>query len=139
MSARPISPFVSSLQKKVATEGSDELMMVDTRKAVLSGGFTVHKDLSWQSPQRKILIFLSRTVDDTFCERKILVDTVLPLLREKGQTLGVEVDLLEVRSQGQEFDSVDSHLWKDSKESIDRCIANSLGIVYVSLLANRYK
>ena len=94
--------------------------------------------LSWAPPKRTILIFVSSTFTDTHEERNILLEKVLPLLRDHTRPHGLDILLLDLRSGITDENTVDHLTWLGCQTELRRCFHGSAGLFFLSLQGDKY-
>lgn len=110
------------------------------RKEVLKGGvyssqFPI-KD--WKRITGRLITFVSSTFTDTHRERDFLMKKLLPKLSQLGNSLNLEVSLVDMRWGVSDENTSDHLTWLTCEEEIERCYEQSMGLFFLSLQSQKY-
>jgi hypothetical protein len=110
------------------------------RSSVLKGCFvdTRYEAVIWKSPHLKLLIFFSSTFTDTLLERDLLMNEILPRLRERAIPLNIDVTFVDMRWGVRDENTLDHRTWIECSRELERCREESLGLFFVSLQSEKY-
>jgi hypothetical protein len=75
---------------------------------------------------------------DSRCERNILLDNILPALREMGLAYDIEVTFVDMRWGISDDHTIDHKTWDECRREIERCKENSSGLFFISLQSDKY-
>jgi Domain of unknown function (DUF4062) len=89
-------------------------------------------------PKREIKVFVSSTFTDTHDERNIILNEILPFLRELARQHNVVITIFDMRSGITDGSSLDHSTWDNCKYELQRCFRESAGLVFLSLQADKY-
>jgi hypothetical protein len=131
------SKVVSTLRARVQGLAIDAGTIVELRKSVMAGAFTVLPSSAlWKAPMWKLAIYVSCIDTDCYKERDILAQ-LWPLKRATFADHGVDIEIVDMRS-GFRFDGEwDLELWKYRRNEIDRCREQSIGLCFLTLQSNK--
>eukprot|EP01038_Epipyxis_sp_PR26KG_P012111 gene12111-16216_t len=93
---------------------------------------------TWQSPIWKLQVFVSSTFTDTMNERNILLDEILPVLKERGRMFGIEVVFIDMRYGVRDENTADHLTWISCYKELMECKKESSGIFFLSLQSIKY-
>lgn len=85
-----------------------------------------------------MIIFVSSTFTDTFHERNILHEELLPQLQEKAILEDVQLNFYDMRFGIKDESSLDHMTWTICKEAIQECFEESDGMFFLSLQGDKY-
>jgi Domain of unknown function (DUF4062) len=108
---------------------------VEIRLEALRGDFGFN---AFTAPKRELKVFVSSTFTDTHEERNIMLNGLLPLLRELARSRGIAVFLFDMRSGFPDTNTLDHHTWENCYRELRRCYDESGGIFFLSLQADKY-
>ena len=94
--------------------------------------------LSYHSHVSISLFFALISIIDTRCERNILLDHILPKLRQQGFPYDIEVTFVDMRWGISDDHTVDHKTWDECRREIGRCRDNSSGLFFISLQSDKY-
>lgn len=92
----------------------------------------------WGNHIFKLSVFVSSTFTDTVIERNILMNEVLPSLREIGKQHGVEVVFVDMRFGVKDKITLNHLTWDVCRCELQRCNNESFGIFFLSLQSEKY-
>lgn len=112
----------------------------ETLKSILRGTFSErdHGILLGYRPKKKLFIFVSSTFTDTYRERSILHEQMLPLLQDKARRHDVQVLFYDMRFGIKDESSKNHSIWKTCQAAIKECHEESDGMFFVSLQGEKY-
>lgn len=117
---------------------TSEFEALQFRKQILKDFFTDGDPLIWDSPSRQLIVFGSSTFTDTVPERNLLIEKILPQIREKSRPLGIEVSLVDMRWGVRDENTDDHQTWVACCSEIQRCRKSSGGLFFMSLQSEKY-
>eukprot|EP01031_Cornospumella_fuschlensis_P028059 gene28059-33878_t len=108
--------------------------------SILRGNFSERNYgiLSKYRPKKKLYIFVSSTFTDTYRERSILHEQMLPLLQDKAGRHDVQVLFYDMRFGIKDESSKNHSIWKTCQAAIKECHEESDGLFFVSLQGEKY-
>ncbi len=89
-------------------------------------------------PKRKLIIFVSSTFTDTYKERNVLQEQILPELRKLGSQQDIQVLFYDMRFGVKDESTLDHTTWQCCQDSIRECQEESAGLFFMSLQGNKY-
>ena len=109
------------------------------RMTVLSGGFRVavsgkHSN-EWRAKERLILVFVSSTFTDTYEERNLLSQSIIPEVQRRFPQ--VVIKIVDMRWGVRDENTLDHKTWLVCLQELQRCIELSTGIFFMSLQSNK--
>ena len=75
----------------------------------------------FKTPSTKLVVFVSSTFTDTVKERNLLLEKILPDLRERGRAMSVEVVFVDMRWGVRDENTLDHQTWIACRREILRC------------------
>eukprot|EP01038_Epipyxis_sp_PR26KG_P009821 gene9821-13214_t len=120
--------------RKVSTNAS----LSAARISALKGGCFASSDKTWYAPSWKLQVFVSSTFTDTMNERNILLDQILPELRELGRSEGIEVVFIDMRYGVRDSNTADHLTWIACYNELMKCKEESNGLYFLSLQSYKY-
>jgi hypothetical protein len=103
--------------------------------AAISGNMD---QMGFPGSKRIVRFFLSSTFDDTFFERNLLLEDVLPYLKECARNRGLEVALSEMRFGIRDKASSDNKTSEICMDELQYCQEVSAGINYILISGDKY-
>jgi len=89
-------------------------------------------------PSSKLAVFASSTFTDTVKERNLLLEKILPDLRERGRAMGIEVIFVDMRWGVRDENTLDHQTWIACRRELLRCYNESGGLFFLSLQSDKY-
>jgi len=104
-------------------------VITEARIRLINGGSLDEDTVSsmdvWAAPRFRLSVFLSSTFTDTHRERAVLMEKVLPRLREKAKPHNVDVTFVDMRWGVQDENTLEHLKWDACKREIHRCYNES--------------
>ncbi len=102
------------------------------------GNFSISGD-EWVPPRGKMVVFVSSTFTDTQGERNALKDVILAQLEAvvKLSGLSIEICFVDMRWGIVDQSTLDHRTWIECSRELERCRAESAGIFFLSLQAEK--
>jgi hypothetical protein len=108
-------------------------------ESILRGNFlSFDKIKTWVPLRSKLLVFVSSTFTDTSRERNVLLVSILPDLRARGNKFGIDVTMVDMRWGVRDENTIDHRTWDECVRELDRCYSDSAGLFFLSLQADKY-
>ena len=85
-----------------------------------------------------MMAFVSSTFTDTHAERNILLENVLPDLRDIARPYGIEINFVDMRWGVRNENTLDHMTWIACRRELERCRNESVGIFFLSLQSMKY-
>lgn len=109
------------------------------RLNILLGNFSSSSLSLWRPPRSKLLVFVSSTFTDTHDERNIILEKILPQLRQRGKETGIEVTfIIDMRWGVRDENTLDHMTWISCERELIRCYEESAGLFFLSLQSEKY-
>lgn len=118
------------------------------RKRIIQGDFMngslslkgnyITTNENWKFKQWQMLVFLSSTFTDTRLERNILLDDILPELRDEAIRSGIEVTFVDMRWGIRDEHTLKHKTWVECRKELQRCKDESCGLFFLSLQSQKY-
>lgn len=141
----PTSNLIPKLPPKLRASvvESTNTYVTAIRQSVLRGGFFTNVSYGatrecWFAPDWKLNIFVSSTFTDTIEERNILIDEILPVIRNQGAPHQIAVVFVDMRWGVRDENTIDHRTWLECSREIQRCQNESIGISLLSLQSDKY-
>lgn len=110
----------------------------DVRSEVLKGNISTFDKGQWMPPHSNLLLFVSSTFTDTYRERNILLEKILPSMRESAKQHFIDVVFFDMRWGIRDEVTLDHKTWAECQREIDRCRKESSGLCFLSLQSEKY-
>lgn len=110
------------------------------RRRVLNGNIaelSAFSDTLWYCPKKKLKVFVSSTFTDTHMERNLILDVILPFLREKASRMSIEVVILDMRWGIRNSATLGHRTWTECCNGILSCFQASGGLFFLSLQSHK--
>ena len=118
---------------------NSELYQLASRLNVLRGDWAKENVHVWEPPRRKLVLYISSSLRDTYVERQLLQEKILPELRQSARVYGIDVSIVDGNIGMREgLDQHDPHAWLNCRRELERCRAESGSLLFLSLLGNDY-
>ena len=88
-------------------------------------------------PKKKLSFFVSSTFTDTHFERNEIMKVIVARLRELGSLHGIEVMAVDLRYGIPDEATLMHTTWEDCSRELERCRAESGGVFFISLQAEK--
>lgn len=92
----------------------------------------------WKFKQWQMLVFISSTFTDTRLERNILLDDILPELRDEAIQHDIEVTFVDMRWGIRDEHTLKHRTWLECQKELKRCKDESCGLFFLSLQSQKY-
>jgi hypothetical protein len=92
----------------------------------------------WQPPTFKLSVFFSSTFTDTKRERRVIMESILPELSQRGRKEGVQCVFTDMRWGVVDQNTLDQDTWEVCDREIRRSERESCDIFFVSLQSEKY-
>ena len=89
-------------------------------------------------PKKKLILFVSSTFTDTFKERNVLQEKILPELQRLGTKNNLTVLFYDMRFGIKDESSLDHTTWHCCQDAIMECCHESDGVFFLSLQGDKY-
>ena len=89
-------------------------------------------------PKFNFRIFVSSTFTDTHAERNVLLEKVVPTMRELAGRHGMEFTAIDMRYGVRDENTDDHKTWIACRQELDKCFEKSCGIFFLSLQGGKY-
>jgi hypothetical protein len=123
-------------------------MCLALRKRVIQGDFMngsfdskgnyITTSAKWGFKQWQMLVFLSSTFTDTRLERNILLNDILPELRDEAIQSDIEVTFVDMRWGIRDEHTLKHQTWAECQKELQRCRDESCGLFFLSLQSEKY-
>jgi hypothetical protein len=114
-----------------------DLRVKSNRVDVLKGNFTSHAESDWKYPKSNMMVFVSSPFTDTKVERAVLMNDVLPALREMCQINNIEITLVDMRWGVRDENTADHSTWIECQRAIRMCRDQSCGLFFLSIQGDK--
>ena len=117
-----------------------DVIIRDDRKNVITSGRFVDTNYPveyWKSPSLKLTVFVSSTFTDTNLERDIIINQILPKLKEKAVRYHIDVTIVDMRWGVKDDNTIDHRTWIECSREIERCREESLSLFFISLQSDK--
>jgi WD40 repeat protein len=107
---------------------------------VLSGTVNgkVYGSLQKIVPKNKLTVFVSSTFTDTWRERNLLHEEILPKLQTEASKDDIQVILYDMRFGVKDENTKDHLTWEICRDAIKKCYEESDGLFFLSLQSEKY-
>ena len=86
----------------------------------------------------QLRIFVSSTFTDTHFERNVILDEIVPKLKEIAAPYGIEIVFVDMRYGVRDENTLDHMTWLACKSELQQCMELSNGIFFLSLQGDKY-
>ena len=116
-------------------------LALQQRRALLRGGFPsecfLSKNRIWRTPLWCLRVFVSSTFTDTHVERNILMNEILPDLRQRASGFDTEVTFVDMRWGVRDENTLDHMTWVACSKMLESCRETSCGLFFLSLQSEK--
>jgi WD40 repeat protein len=111
-----------------------------TIKHVLCGTVSeqIYASLQKIVPKNKLTVFVSSTFTDTWRERNLLHEEILPKLQTEASKDDIQVVLYDMRFGVKDENTKDHLTWEICRDAIKKCYDESDGLFFLSLQSEKY-
>jgi hypothetical protein len=121
------------------TEREQQRDFVDVvRESLLRGNVKNIPMVRKFSPKRQLRIFVSSTFTDTYIERNILHESILPQLQKEFKEHSIQIIFSDLRFGIKDQNTVDHLTWISCAKELVNCYESSDGLFFLSLQSEKY-
>ena len=138
----------SSSSRRTFTNTNRDPQCLELRNRAIQGDFMngsfdskgkyITTNAKWKFKQWQMLVFLSSTFTDTRLERNILINIILPLLRDEAMQYDIEVTFVDMRWGIRDTHTLQHQTWLECQKELQRCRDESCGLFFLSLQSEKY-
>jgi len=92
----------------------------------------------WKTSSWLLKVFVSSTFTDTHRERNVLMEQLLPTLKEYAASRDISIVLVDMRYGIKDENTLEHLTWQGCFEGIKNCYEESDGLFFLSLQGNKY-
>ena len=113
-------------------------ILVARQNALRGDWYITNPDFPWDPPRKKLLLFVSSSLNDSNIERNVLHDKILPSIRQTARLHNIDVSFVDMH-HGMIRTGSQCQIWlNDQQRELERCRMASCGLFFLSLLGDQY-